>query len=87
MQGIEQEPLPLGVGTECQHRQNFIQRFPLTNQILRGGAVGQAALRGDYVLVKLSPVPVTPLFMGKVLRLVVGLGEIFVDLHRNGHSL
>jgi hypothetical protein len=25
--------------------------------------------------------------MGKVLRLVVGLGEIFVDLYRNGHGL
>ncbi len=30
----------------------------------------------DYVLVKFAPVPVPPLFVGKVLRLVVGLGDI-----------
>ena len=75
------------VGTECQHHQNFIQRFPLADQFLRGGAVGQAALRSDYVLVKFAPVPMPPLFVGKVLRFVVGLGEIFVDLYRNGHGL
>lgn len=40
VQRIEQEPLPLGVGTERQHRQNFIQRFPLADQFFRRGAVG-----------------------------------------------
>ena len=87
VQRIEQEPLPLGVGAERQHRQNFIQRFPLADQFLRGSTVGQAALGADYVLITLTPIPVPPLFMGKVLRLVVGLGEIFVDLYRNGHGL
>ena len=42
VQGIEQEPLPLGVGAERQNRQNFIHRFPLTDQFLRCGTVGQA---------------------------------------------
>ena len=32
MQGIEQEPLPLGIGAERQHRQNFVQRFPMADQ-------------------------------------------------------
>ena len=71
IQGIEQKPLPLSVGAERQHGQKFIQRFPLANQFLRRGTIGQAALRGDYVLVKLASVPVPPLFVGKVLRLVV----------------
>ena len=38
---MEQEPLPLGIGTKRQHRQNFIQRFPLADQFLRRGTVGQ----------------------------------------------
>ena len=37
---MEQKPLPLGVGAERQHRQNFIQRFPLADQFFRRGAVG-----------------------------------------------
>ena len=87
MQGVEQKPLPLGGGAERQHRQNFIQRFPLADQFLRGSTIGQAALGADYVLVTLAPVPMPPLFMGKVFRLVVGLGELFIDLQRHGHSL
>ena len=62
VQRIEQKPLPLGGSTEGQHRQNFIQRFLLADQFLRGGAVGQNALGGNYVLVTLAPVPVPPLF-------------------------
>ena len=87
VQRIEQKPLPLGGGAERQHRQNFIQRFPLAYQFLRGSTIGQAALGADYVLVTLAPVPMPPLFMGKVFRLVVGLGELFIDLQRHGHSL
>ena len=62
VQRIEQKPLPLGRCAEGQHRQNFIQRFLLADQFLRGGAVGQNALGGNYVLVTLAPVPVPPLF-------------------------
>ena len=40
IQRIEQEPLPLGGSAESQHRQNFIQRFPLADQFFRRGAVG-----------------------------------------------
>ena len=50
VQRIEQKPLPLGFGAEGQHRHNFIQRLPLADQFLRGGAVGQNALGGDYVM-------------------------------------
>ena len=49
--------------------------------------VPEASFGTDYVLVKLSPVPMPPLFMAKILHFVVGLDEIFIDLHRNGHSL
>ena len=62
IQRIEQKPLPLGRRTEGQHCQDFIQRFLLADQLLRGGAVGQNALGGNYVLVTLAPVPVLPLF-------------------------
>ena len=55
------KPLPLGRSAEGQHRQNFDQRFLLADQFLRGGAVGQNALGGNYVLVTLAPVPVPPL--------------------------
>ena len=36
VQRIEQKPLPLGRRTEGQHRQNFLQRFLLADQFLRG---------------------------------------------------
>ena len=36
VQRIEQKPLPLGFGAEGQHRQNFLQRFLLADQFLRG---------------------------------------------------
>ena len=62
VQRIEQKPLPLGFGAEGQHRHNFIQRLPLADQFLRGGAVGQNALGGNYVFVTLAPVPMPPLF-------------------------
>ena len=62
VQRIEQKPLPLGRCAEGQHRQNFIQRFLLADQLLRGGTVGQNTLGGNYVLVTLAPVPVPPLF-------------------------
>ena len=61
VQRIKQKPLPLGGGAEGQHRQNFVQRFLLADQFLRGGAVGQNALGGNYVLVTLAPVPMPPL--------------------------
>ena len=62
VQRIKQKPLPLGGGAEGQHRQNFVHRFLLADQFLRGGAVGQNALGGNYVLVTLAPVPMPPLF-------------------------
>ncbi len=65
VQRIEQKPLPLGRRTEGQHRQNFIQRFLLADQFLRGGAVGQNALGGNYVFVTLAPVPMPPLLAVK----------------------
>ena len=46
MNAVEQEPLPLGKSAEHQHRQNFIQSFPLAGQFLRRGAVWQTALGG-----------------------------------------
>lgn len=48
-----------------------------------------AALVGDDVLVKLSHIPVPPLFMGEVFSLVVCSVEIAVNLyaHINRHSL
>ena len=49
VQRIEQKPLPLGGGAEGQHCQNFIQRFLLADQFLRGGTVGQNTLGGDSV--------------------------------------
>ncbi len=61
VQRIKQKPLPLGGGAEGQHRQNFVHRFLLADQFLRGGAVGQNALGGNYVLVTLAPVPMPPL--------------------------
>ena len=62
VQRIEQKPLPLGLGAEVQHRQNFLQRLLLADQFLRGSAVGQNALGSDYVLVTFAPIPVPPLF-------------------------
>jgi hypothetical protein len=80
VQRIEQEPLPLGVGTERQNRQNFIQRFPLADQFLWGGAVGQAALGGDYVLVIFAPVPI-PLTLPVEFPIVpLGLFQIVSNL-------
>ena len=84
---MEQKPLPLGVGAERQHRQNFIQRFPLADQFLRGGAVGQAALGTDYVLVTLAPVPI-PLTLPVEFPIVpLGLfqivGNLGADLDRH----
>ena len=85
---MEQKPLPLGVGAERQHRQNFIQRFPLADQFFRGGAVGQAALGADYVLVTLAPVPIPltlpvkfPIVPSRLFQIVRNLGA---DL--NGHE-
>ncbi|NBI67220.1 sigma-70 family RNA polymerase sigma factor [Pseudoflavonifractor sp. 60] len=46
---------------------------------------GQAvSVSVDHVLVKFAAIPMPPLFMGKVLRLVVGLGEILVDIATEG---
>ena len=89
IQGIEQEPFPLGGSAESQHRQDFIQCFPLANQFFRCGAVGQAALRGDYVLVKFAAIPMPPLFMEQVLRFVICPIKKFIDFQRDlhGHSL
>ena len=89
IQGMEQKPLPLLLGTKGQYRHNLVQRFPLANHILRGGTVvGQAALGGNYVLVIAAPVPMPPLFMGKVLRLTVSPVKVFIDLGAdlNGHQ-
>ena len=61
IQRIEQKTLSLGGSAESQHIQSFTQCFPLADQLLRGGAVGQNALGGDYVLVTLAPVPMPPL--------------------------
>ena len=88
VQRIEQKPLPLGLGAEGQHRQNFIQRFLLADQFLRGGAVGQNALGGNYVLVTLAPVPVPPLLpvkapfgaLGQLPELVQGGGVLIGQL-------
>ena len=86
VQRIEQKPLLLGVGAEGQHCQNFIQRFLLTDQFFRGGAVGQNALGGNYVLVTLAPVPVPPLLpvkaplgaLGQLPQLVKGSGILLI---------
>ena len=61
VQRIKQKPLPLGGGAEGQHRQNFVHRFLLADQFLRGCAVGQNALGGNYVLVTLMAIPMPPL--------------------------
>ena len=84
VQRIEQKPFPLGLGAEGQHRQNFLQRFPLAYQFLRGGAVGQNTLGGDYVLVTFAPIPVPPLLpvkaplgaLGQFPKLVKGGGVL-----------
>ena len=51
IQRIEWETLPLGLGAEDRHRQNF----------LRGDAVGQNTLGGDHVLITFAPIPMPPL--------------------------
>ncbi len=89
VQGIEQEPLPLGVGAERQNRQNFIHRFPLTDQFLRCGTVGQAALRSDYVFVTLAPVPISLALPVELPIVPPGLFQIVSNLGAdlNGHKL
>jgi hypothetical protein len=80
MQGIKQKSLPLGGGAKHQHRQNFVQCFPLANQFLRGSAIGQAALGGDYVLVIFAPVPI-PLTLPVEFPIVpLGLFQIVSNL-------
>ena len=84
VQRIKQKPLPLGGGAEGQHRQNFIQRFLLADQFLRGSAVGQKTLGGDYVLVTFASVPMPPLLavkapfgtLGQLPKLVKGGGVL-----------
>ena len=89
VQGIEQEPLPLGVGAERQNRQNFIQCFPLADQFFRGGAIGQAALGADYVLVTLAPVPIPltlpvelPIVPPGLFQIVSNFGLTSTDMNR-----
>ena len=100
VQRIKQKPLPLGGGAEGQHRQNFVQRFLLADQFLRGGTVRQNALDSNYVLVTLAPVPVPPLFpvkapfgaLGQLPKLVKGGGVLIghfaaVSLDGNLHRV
>jgi len=54
---MEQKPLPLFLGTECQHRKNFPVGFHAAHILLRRFAVGQTALSDNYVLVIAALVP------------------------------
>ena len=96
IQRIERKPLPLGLGTEGQHRQNFLQRFLLADLFLRGGRGRQMALGGYYVLVTFAPVPVPPLLpfkaplgaLGQLPELVKGCGILighFVAVSLDGN--
>ena len=62
-------------------------RFPLADQFLRGGAAGQAALGGDYVLVTLAPVPIPLTLPVKFPIVPLGLfqivGNLGADLDRH----
>ena len=74
---IEQEPAALGLGTGVQNSHQLMQRFHAAKVFLRRFAVNAHALGKSYVLVKLPPVPMPPLFMGKVFRLVIGAVKVW----------
>ena len=59
---MEQKPLSLFLCAEGQHSHDLIQRFPLTDYILRGSTVRQASLGSYYVLVTLPAIPIPLLF-------------------------
>ena len=90
VQRVEQEPAALCGGAVIQHGKQLVQRFPPAYPFLRRFLVA-AALGGDYVLVKLPYVPMSPLLIRKVLLFVVGPVKAYVnhdtDLHGQGLSV
>ena len=84
---IEQKTLPLNRRTTIQNGQELCQGFPLANDVLRSGLVGQKSLGGNYVFVELTIILMPSLFMVKILglalALVVTFGHVATDF--NGH--
>lgn len=73
------------LGAAVQNRKQFMERFFPAKIVLRRFTISAHALGKSYVLVKLPSVPMPPLLMCKVFRLVVGAVKLFVNFNRNFH--
>ena len=77
------------LGAAIQNRKQLVQRFFPAEIVLREFAEHAHALGKDDVLVKLAPIPMTPLFVGEVFFLVVGTVKKFINFNADlyGHEL
>jgi hypothetical protein len=71
IESMEQKPLPLLLGAESQHRQDFPAGFHAAHILLRRFAAGQTSLGDNYVLVIAALVPmVFPLTVKAPVKLL-----------------
>ena len=89
VQRIEQKSAALCLGAAIQNRKQLVQRFFSTEIVLREFAEHAHALGKDDALVKLAPIPMTPLFVGEVFFLVVGTVKKLINFNADlyGHEL